>query len=83
MNTLSVGRLLVLAVVAAGGLALLSGLLMGPAQQLYDALRADRQAGKDAAGAEVFPIWALLVAGLLVLAFITLSARAYFGQTTA
>lgn len=81
MSVLQLGRLLVLAVIAAGGLVLVSGLLAGPAQRLHDALAGDRQGATDAGAPEAFPMWALLVAGLLVLAFVTLSARAYFGPT--
>jgi hypothetical protein len=76
------GRLLVIAVVAAGGLVLVSGLFGGPVQRLHDALAGGRQTDSDAAATDIFPFWALLVATLLVLVFVTLSARAYFGPAS-
>jgi hypothetical protein len=75
-------RLIVLAVVSAGGLVLVAGLLSGPAQQLHNALASDRQADSQAGASAAFPLWALLVASLLVLVFLTLSARAYFGPAS-
>jgi hypothetical protein len=82
VTPLWLGRLVLIAVVAAGGLVLLSGLLAGPVQRLRDALAGDRQVDAEEAATEVLPVWALLVAGLFVLAFVTLSARAYFGPTS-